>query len=147
MAEIESIAEFIAVVEARYAEMARLCIGAVRETDEGWVWEAAGKTYTYAKDIFSDDCDDAEDMSDVRILQELVENPDGSITGKRYMFDNGGLLSMLDVRLDPDQASREDSGELVSEVHALEIEVFGVPEVSVEDEAYLLSMLVGALEA
>ena len=86
-------------------------------------------------------------MSDVRILQELVENPDGSITGKRYMFDNGGLLSMLDVRLDPDQASREDAGELVSEVHALEIEVFGVPEVSVEDEAYLLSMLVGALEA
>lgn len=146
-------AEFIADVEARYAGMSRLCIGAIRETEEGWAWEADGKVYTYAREFIHSDrpCGyegaEAVDVSDVRMLQELEEHPEGAITGTRYYFDNSGLLSVLGVRLDPEQAARDDAGKIVNDVLVLEIDVFGTPEATDEDEAHLLGVLVGALTA
>lgn len=90
------------------------------------------------------DCS-VEGMEDVRVLQELMVREDGGVSGKRFIFNNGGLLVVLGIQLDAAQLATEGAGSVINEVQALEVEVFGVPELTEADEKDFYEILDGAL--
>lgn len=148
MEELATFKDIIEGVEYRLGQMAANCVGAVRPYESGWYWQEGGEHYWYVPQFFADASLSQEagsDMKKVRIVQALTLGTDGSAIGKRYYFDDEGLLTVLGVRLDAEQFAGEESSQLVNEVQALEMEVFGIPEVTDEDEARFYTILDSAL--
>lgn len=149
MEELATFEGLMGQVEASFARMAEYCIGAVREYDEGWFWEKGDTMYHYVLQFIEEayeSGDSTENMEDVRALQELTVHPDGSVSGVRFIFDNGGLLSVFGVRLDSEQLASDEAPKLVNEVQALEAAVFGIPDVTEADEEKFFAILEAALE-